>query len=100
MDYYIFRKADSALLYVSYSEAQYTNEKAACLRNEGGVEADYIYVTSETSRPPGMVAVLSASNEVEFQANPVLEAKRVAKEGLDVKLRALGLNDADLSALG
>ena len=99
MDYYIFRKADSALLYLAYSEEQYVNEKAACLRNEGGVEADYIYVTSETSPSPGMVAVLSASNEVEFQLNPVREARRVAKEGLDVKLRALGLNDTDLSVL-
>ena len=100
MDYYIFRKADSALLYVAYSETQYVNEKAACLSNEGGVEADYVYVTSEISLSPGMVAVLSASNEVEFQLNPIREARRVAKEGLDVKLRALGLNDADLSALG
>ena len=100
MTYYIFRKADNTLLYVAYSETQYMNEKAACLRHEGVVEDDYIYATSETSPSPGMVAVLSASNEVEFQLNPIREARRVAKEGLDVKLKALGLNDTDLSALG
>ena len=100
MVYYIFRKADSALLYAAYTEAQHASEKASCLSNEGGVEADYVYVTSETPPSLGMVAVLSESNEVEFQLNPIREARRVAKEGLDVKLKALGLNDTDLSALG
>ena len=99
MVYYIFRKADSALLYAAYTEAQHASEKASCLSNEGGVEADYVYVTSETPPPLGMVAVLSESNEVEFQINPIREARRLAKEAGKAKLVGLGLTNDEIDAL-
>lgn len=98
--YFIFRKSDGVVLYESHSLDQYENEKKACLISEGGSESDYLFLTGTTSTPPGKIATVSASGEVRFVDDPIATAEQKAKNVLSEKLRKLGLDDLDLSALG
>jgi len=98
--YFIFRKADGIVLYESFSLEQYANEKVACLASEGGRRADYIYLTAETSTPPGMVATPTSDGFVRFIEDPTVTASNAAKADTAKKLRALGLEDSDIKTLG
>ena len=97
--YFIFRESDGEVLYEAHTLGQYENEKTACLANEGGVEADYLYLTAPSSTPPGMLATVSSDGAVEFVEHPTVAANNAAKAITAGKLRALGLDDADLNAL-
>jgi hypothetical protein len=97
--YFIFRKSDGVVLYEAHTLGQYENEKTACLANEGGVEADYLYLTGISSTPPGMLATVSSDGEVEFVKHPTVVAMDAAKAITAGKLRALGLDDADINTL-
>lgn len=99
MDYYIFRNSDKVLLYEAHTEWQFVNEKVACLWNEGGTVADYVYVTSTAPKPPGTVATLDPNGQVVFAPNPRLVAKRAAKEAARVRLTGLGFTPNEINAL-
>jgi len=98
--YFIFRKSDGVVLYESHTLEQYENEKTTCLANEGGVKADYLYLTATTSTPPGMIATVSNNGQVRFIEHPTVTANNSAKAVVAGKLRSLGLDTADLNALG
>jgi hypothetical protein len=98
--HFIFRKSDGVVLYEAHTLEQYSHEKAACLANEGGTEADYLYLAAPTPTPPGMLATVSRDGEVQFIEHPTVTANNSAKTIVAGKLRSLGLDDADLRALG
>jgi len=98
--YFIFRKSDGEVLYEAHSSTQYETEKAACLANEGGTEADYLYLTGTTSTPHGMIATVSDRGRVEFIEHPTVAANKSAKNIVAGKLRGLGFDDADRVAVG
>ena len=96
--HFIFRKSDRVNLYTAQDRPDsLANEWAICLRNEGGVEGDYIAVENAGPVPNGMVATLTDANAVEFVANPERVAKTAKRDALAVKLKAaLELTDEEL----
>ena len=98
--YFIFRKSDGVVLYESHTPEQYENEKSACLVSEGGTKADYLYLTGTSSTPPGKLATATEDGKIRFIDDPTVTANNNAKTIVAGKLRRLGLDDADLSALG
>ena len=97
--YFIFRKSDKAILYITETAEQLANEKAACLSNEGGVDDDYLVVEAAGPIPPGMVPILSDSNAVTFGLTPTIVARNAAQASAQTKLQALGFTDEEIKAL-
>jgi hypothetical protein len=98
MHYYIFHKASKALLYDAATEAQFNNEYRACLANEDGGPDDFIVAHATPPTEPGQIPTL-VGDAVVFVPNPEIVAKAELKAAAHEKLRALGLNDAEIGAL-
>jgi hypothetical protein len=96
--YYIFRKSDGVILYISHTLQQLENEKQACLANEGGTLDDYTIIEGAT-RPRGMTPVLDADGQVDFALSETTVAKRAARASLGAKLQALGLTAEEVALL-
>ncbi len=97
--FYIFRKSDGVILYTPATQRQFDNEWAACLRNEGGVAADY--VVKEANRPaivPGDIPLVATlvQDQVVFVPNPIGTARAAVRQSARDKLRALGLTEEEV----
>jgi len=96
--YYIFRKSDGVILYITHTLQQLENEKQACLANEGGTLDDYTIIEG-VAKPRGMLPILDADGQVDFVLPEATVAKRAAKASLDAKLAALGLTATEIALL-
>jgi len=66
--WFIFRKADRALLYQGEGESQYENELSACEANEGGPPEDYVTFRWRGPIPGGSVPTMTKRGEFFFAA--------------------------------
>jgi len=99
--YFIFRKSDKVILYTPETAEQLASEKAACLRNEGGVDEDYLVVEASGPIPFGMVPTLSDGNAVTFVLTPTIVARNAARLTLAAKLQSvITLTPEELQVLG
>ena len=96
--YYIFRKADGVVLYMTHTLQQLENEKQACLANEGGTLDDYTIIEG-VAKPRGMTPILDSGGQVDFVLPEATVAKRAARASGQAKLRDLGLSDDEIAAL-
>ena len=101
---FIFNKASKEILYITATPRQAESEKAACLANDGGVEADYLFiedslVASGGVIPQGMVPTLDNRNKVVLVKHPTVAAQETARASLETKLTALGLTASEIKVL-